>query len=118
MPHTIYERGPINDFILKGIKLPLRILLVNVVDRMPEPTRENTRHPNTHLLCDLREEFFRHENNKNRHKILRGVWNFLIVLYDYDAYYSDRIDWALEQWSRMDWQPRPEGHPTKHWWKE
>lgn len=117
MPHTIYDRGVWNDFFVKSVKRPLRVILALVAERMPEPTRENTRHPNSHLLCDLREEFFRHETNEGHAKVYRGIWNFIIVLYDYDAYYSDRIDWILEQWLKLDWQPRPEGHPTKYFWK-
>ncbi len=80
-----------------GNKLKALIALRKVIknlDKFPEPTIENTWHPNSHRLIELRDEFFeRYRRFPFRHLIQKGV-KFGIIIYDYDRPYRDMGDWA------------------------
>ncbi len=113
----IYRSPKWLDFIVKVIKVPMVELLKQVADHLPEPTRENMHQANAFVLIELRDEFFKLENNPNREKVFRGVWNFFIYLYDYDNYYRYRIDWVLERLKTKPWLPREKYRPL-HFWRE
>ena len=140
---TIYTRGLVNKRILK-IKAPfwaaihtlttdsnavekihaaIKLLkLVPEIRELPLPTKENTRWRNTDVLIDLRDRFFEFENNGNREPVFRAVWDFLIILYDYDPYYQERIDaifdWWLGYWQQGLWEPREPNRPKPPVWRE
>ncbi len=80
-----------------GNKLKALIALRKVIknlDKFPEPTIENTWHPNSHRLIELRDEFFeRYRRFPFRHLIQKGI-KFGIIIYDYDRPYRDMGDWA------------------------
>lgn len=136
---TIYRVGEIHQQILE-IKAPLVDILNTVmtpgssrvdkvraalklrrlaklVNALPEPTRENTHLPNTWQLIEMRDEFFRHENNPGREKALRAIWNGFIILYDYDQYYRDRINWVLEEWAKRPWTGLAPNRPRRAHWR-
>ncbi len=78
--------------------LQLRKALKAFDEKFPEPTEENTWHPNSHRLIRIRDEFFKHCHlDESRQKLLRLGTNFVIVIYDYDPPYRMMIDW----WARM-----------------
>ena len=100
------------DFIQKEVTIPLAtffdsnglselrefITIINAIKKLPEPTKENTNWPNTHILIEIRDEFFKHEGkNSKRTRILRVIFNFIIIKYEYDPYYRKRIDWVLDK---------------------
>jgi hypothetical protein len=117
MVEEIYRSPQWLDFIVRVIKAPMVGLLNQVADHLPEPTKENMHQPNTLTLIELRDEFFQFENNPGRYKVFKGIWNFLIFLYDYDNYYRYRIDWVIERWKTKPWLPR-EKHRPEHFWRE
>jgi len=85
--------------------LALRKVLV-AIGKMPEPTKENTWHPNTHNLIDLRDRFFEHCHLDDfRLTFLRAFWKFLIIIYDFDAPWRRMIDAVIEWAFGMDWKP-------------
>ena len=116
---TIFNTGPVNRFFVESVKRPLIVLLGLLADNLPEPTKENTYYPNTKVIIELRDEFFSLENNPGRHKAFKAIWNFVIILYDYDRYYRHRIDWLIERIVRLVnlglWQPRESQRPLRHW---
>jgi hypothetical protein len=119
MVEEIYRSPKHLDFIVKIIKAPMVVLLNQVADRLPEPTKENMHGcpPNTQVLIELRDEFFHLENNPGRHKAFKAIWNFVIFLYGYDGYYRHRIDWVIERLKSKTWQPRDKYKPA-HFWRE
>ncbi len=135
---TPFGAGILREFIIDKIKAPLLTLLIHTGDKqmglkglvvllklarnfykLPEPTKENTWHPNSHALIKLRDEFFRHEVNTSRHSAFRAVWKFVIILYDSDWYYRERIDWVMGYFHKMSWETyEGEEKPREPWWKE
>ena len=102
-----YGGGSLEDFIVTEVKAPLTTaiaegrrpsirLLVRQLSQLPVPTESNTVRKNTLVLIGLRERFF----SNPLHTALYGwtipLWNGFIILYDYDGYYADRIDFVLE----------------------
>lgn len=135
---TIFNTGAVERFLVSDVKAPLMQGLNALFDgsggysrlkalwraykamrELPEPTKENTYYPNTKLIIELRDEFFSLENNPSRHKAFRTIWNFVIILYDYDRYYRHRIDWVIEKMFKLVnmglWQPRESQRPLRHW---
>jgi len=104
-------------FVIYKFKSPLMKFLIWLAEKMPEPTHENCIRPNTHILLDLRDEFFEHEDNPGRRELLWAVWKIGIIIYEHDPYYAWRADWFIEKIVNSDWKPRPIGHPNR-WWHE
>ena len=117
---TVFTRGLVNRFIVTSIKAPLMGLLNLFVEHVPEPTKENTRWKNTDILIELRDKFFELDNLPSRDKALRAIWNFAIILYDYDPVYQHRMDWLVEQFFKRyeDWEPREPNRPRPPEWRE
>ena len=119
---TIFSAGPVQRIIRYDLKVLIKQVLKIMNNRIPEPTRANTYQENSHVLCDIRDEFFRHEKNKGREYIFRAIFNFFIVMYDFDQYYRDRIDWMFEKIieAREDktWHARRINRPREQHWKE
>jgi len=80
--------------------------------------KENTRWNNTDVLIDIRDRFFQLENNPSREGAFRAIWNFIIIMYDFDPYYQQRIDWLMEQVKKAPWEPREPGRPRPPQWRE
>lgn len=110
-----YNGGPNEAFIIDHIKAPLTEAIHNgkrpnllkimaAVRRLPKPTREKVHMPNSLILIELRDEFF----SVFWHWILFGwpapLIDGGIILYDYDSYYGDRIDFILWRWKRWGWK--------------
>ncbi len=142
---TIYLTPPMQIFILRSIKAPLlegvqtitsptaskldklRALrkihtAVSNMGKLPEPTKENTWHPNSRKLIEIRDRFFKHcFLDAIRLGFTRSIINFVIILYDFDPPWRWMFDsvkvWAFE----MEWEPRGYGSakgPEFGWWRE
>ncbi len=89
---------------------------------LPEPTKENTWHPNSHNLIDLRDWLFEHCNlNLLRMGLIRRVINFVIILIDFDPPWRWIFDSLREKAMKMEWKPRGWNDTWKGtyaWWKE
>ncbi len=97
-----------------GMLLAL-IQVVRIARRYPEPTKELTFLPHTHLLLDIEKRFFENEDNPGREALFRAMWRMFIVEYEHDPYYQVRIDWIVEQIVKGGWGIRPLIVKTKHW---
>jgi hypothetical protein len=123
---TIYSSLPMQIFMIHAIKKPLMAVAGLILDKIPEPTKENTWHPNSHNLIDIRDDFFTHmETDKSlaseRLKIIRCVFNFIIILYDFDPPWRWMIDYVKDEAFKKKWEPRGyEDTWSKNytWWKE
>jgi len=92
------------------------------IEGLPEPTKENTWHPNTHRLIELRDWLFeRCFLGKLRMGFIRRVMNFLIILYDFDPPWRWIFDSVKEQICSQEWKPRGFSDTWKNtygWWRE
>jgi len=103
------------QFVIDKVKAPLRKVLILVANRLPEITKENTLHPNTHILIDLKDKFLEYETNPERKEMLKAGWKMFIAEYEHDPFYRYRFDWLIEEIVNSDWKPRPVGHPNLFW---
>ena len=86
-----------------GGLLKLRRAMQAWVD-FPEPTKENTWHPNSHRLIDIRDDFLSLCQLDEKHiRFIRLAINFIIVLYDYDPPYRMLIDWWAKKLGMTNW---------------
>ncbi len=109
--------GDMRQFIIEKFKKPALKVIILLSGRLPEPTKENTTHPNTHILLDIRDRFFELENNPGREALFRGAFKILICEYEHDPYYARRLDWMLEEMIKRGWTPRGQ-NPGGIWWRE
>jgi len=109
------------QYITEKVNNPLVFFMSSVFDKLPEPTRENTRWSNSHRLIEVRDGFFQHENNPKRFKALRAIFNYVIIKYDYDPYYHERLDWVIEKIITIvnagEWVSHAYRLKNDQWWK-
>ena len=140
---TIYSSLPMQVFMIHNIKKPamesVEIIFnpdaskiqklkaarelwkcFNAISKMPEPTLENTWHPNTHNLIKLRNYIFEHcFLGTLRMGFIRRVMNFVIILYDFDPPWRWIMDSFKDGALTMDWKPRGYEDTWKYdWWLE
>lgn len=119
---TIYSSLPMQVFMMHAIKKPLLEVARLILSKLPEPTKENTWHPNSHNLIEIRDDFFEHcFLGEDRRIFIRTVFNFVIIIYDFDAPWRMMIDWCIEEWRKKDWKPKGYGMdkiPDWRWWHD
>ena len=98
--------GKGRNYIIEKVKRPFMKVIIFIAKRLPEPTRENTTHPNTHILLDVRDRFFELENNPGRKELFESAFKIFICEYEHDPYYARRFDWLLEEIQKRGWTPR------------
>lgn len=111
----VYNGGSNEAFIIDRIKAPFTsaihngkrpdlLKLMSEIRRLPKPTRARVHMPNSPILIDLRDKFL----SALWRRILFGwaapLIDGVIILYDYDGYYGDRIDFVLCRWKRWGWK--------------
>ncbi len=126
---TVFSDLPHQTFMVHGIKAPLMEGVMELLTpgrntgdnfksmykiarslkgfekNFPEPTQENTWHPNSHILINIRDEFFKHcQLDERRRRLLRLAINFVIAIYDYDPPYRMMIDWWAQQLKIQNWR--------------
>lgn len=86
---------------------------------LPEPTKENTLEPNSHILLDRKDKFFGYYCNSSKMALFEAIWKIRICEYEHDPHYRHISDWdAEEQTESMlsgEWKPRPTNHPSGGW---
>ncbi len=119
---TIYSSLPLQVFMIHAIKKPLLTVAGLILNKLPEPTKDNTWHPNSHNLIDIRDAFFKHcILGGDRERFIKAVFNFVIILYDFDPPWRWMIDFVKDMALKMEWKPRGyEDTWTEHytWWRE
>lgn len=90
-----------------------------IIDKeLPDPTQDNTWHPNTRILLDLQDYILGHVRlTPDRVNLLRVVSKFIIIVYDFDTPYRQMIDRCVERLKQSDWKLEP-NTPSPRFWKE
>lgn len=119
---TVFSSLPMQVFMIHAIKIPLIKIASLIASKLPEPTKENTWHPNSHNLIEIRDEFFKHcFLEEARLKLIRVIFNFVIIIYDFDPPWRMMIDWVREEANKKEWKPKGYGMntlPDWRWWHE
>lgn len=96
--------------------------LLYLVTKLPEPIVCETLKSNDIALITIRDEFFHWEDNPGRDRAFRLLWKAFIIIYIYDAYYRDRIDFVIERlvffYNTGRWTPRGNNRPRVTCWRE
>lgn len=97
------------------LKNLIRKSLEIVTAGLPEPEEMKFEHHNTPILLQLRNDFLQHENSSKVNEF-KAISNFIIMLYDSDEFYRQRVDWLIKEIGK---RPIVEGEkPDPRWWKE
>lgn len=143
---TIYDTIPMQVYFIQNVKKPfeenvmvllngaakaqkLRSLLalrrvIKSMEGLTEPTKENTDYPNTHLMIDARDWYFKHfYHEQARAEFLRAIINSFIILYEYDKPWRFRIDKVLQFVFNRPWQDMSAYedeiiYAVRHHWRE
>ena len=141
---TLYSTIPIQIYFTQSIKIPFErsvlILsgeaskiektkallalgrIVKAASKLPEPTKENTDYPNTHVIIDARDWYFSHfYHEPERAKVMRAIFNFVIILYQFDEPWRLKIDKVFEfiksqPWKLPEYLEKAEG--AWRWYRE
>ena len=111
------QAEPTRGFMIRFAKRPLRLAMIAIAKKWPEPTRDNCVRPNTHKLLDIRDKFFRHDSNSDRQDMFEAAFKIFICIYEAHAYYSQRFDWVMEQLLNSGWATN-DNNPSKCWIKK
>ena len=109
-------KGKMRNFLIKK-KWIVEKAIIAYAKILPEPTKENTRKRNTHIMLDIRDKYFEFEGNQTKMELIKSAWKIGIDEYEYNDY-SSRGDFVLEEIKKSDWQARPYYLPTRDTWKE
>lgn len=116
---NIYRKSPLAKFIRYEAKGLARKLAGMWADTIPEPTKENLRHKNSHTLLDIRDEFLSKDLAVEDDKLFRGFFNQLIVVYDFDIFWRERFDRFVKLVKETDWELfEGKEEPRYQWWLE
>ena len=117
LSHTMLR--DMREYVIDKVKKPIKKAITILANRYPEPTRENTLNPNTHILLDIEDKFFQHETLLGRREMFRAIFKIFIAEYEHDPYYRSRINWVIEELveATMDgkWLPRGANRPINYW---
>ncbi len=140
---TIYATVPMQIYMTRSIKEPILEAIETIFDKdaspikklraakqlwkafqamgkLPEPTFENTWHPNSHNIIRLREWLFeRCRLWGQRNFMIRRIMNFVIIVYEFDQPWRFVFDSLREEALTMEWKPRGyESAESYYWWKK
>lgn len=142
---TIYSSLPVQSYMIQMVKKPIldsvpiifakdatkiRKLRATVelwralkaLAHLPAPTIENTWHPNTHNLIELRDWIVsRIRLSGNRNAFIEILFNLAIIIYDFDPPWRWIMDSVKDKAFKMDWKPRGFGDDWSdgyNWWLE
>ena len=107
------------NFFINEVKAPLYAAIKLYSKKYPEPTHENVRQPNSHLLIDIFDEVMRFEKIERVMIILEAAKRLIIGEYEHDGVYRGRMDVILEKIVELivkgEWKPRQLGKPSILW---
>ena len=106
------------EFVIKH-KATFQKAIIAFASILPEPTKDNTLEPNSLILLEKRDKFFRYYKFPNRIELYNAVWKILIDEYEHDPQPRNIFQWLLEELIEEvlsgRWKPRPSGHPSGLW---
>jgi len=94
------------EYIIEHVNAPLLEKIVLLGKKYDEPTHENVLHPNTHILLDIRDGFFKCWKTTRSRALYESLWRILIVKYEHSPNWRHMLDWAIMMIAQnIDWQP-------------
>ena len=93
------------DYIIEKVNRPLLKAIVILAGRYPEPTHENVLHPNSHILIDTRDEFFKCWDTRRSKPLYEALWRVLTVKYEHSPNYRYMLDWVFMMKEKSNWKP-------------
>ncbi len=117
--------GKGRDFVIKVVKAPLEKALIRSVRlfiRFFGPvTKQNTVKHNTHVLLDLKEEFFESYINRSKMPLMQSAWELLLFENEHDSHYEWLLNWLVkriaEERAKGNWKDLPEKFPEENCWR-
>ncbi len=107
------------DYFMKSVKAPLMMAIVLYGKRYPEPTKENTKNPDSHALLDIWDEFFKLEDNPGRDPLFKALRRISVGEIEANDYYGQRVTWFLmksvQAYLDGKWQPNLSCCPFACW---
>lgn len=132
---TIYSAGKWQRVIADRIQTPAKEVLRSISEKrvtlsdavkflktlqeiasLPEPTKENTQNPQSHILIDVRDDFFKHFNCRAYEGIFRAAINYIIAKYDYDSFYEGCGNWWIGEMFRRGYKLPGQNRPSSVLW--
>ena len=107
------------QYFIDKVKASLMKAIIILARRYPEPTKQNTFHPNSHVWIDILGKFLEMEDNPSRERLFEGARNVWVGEHETDPYYRDREQVIFELWLeevlKGNWKPRSLDHPSECW---
>ena len=94
------------QFFIDKVNAPLWLDIVTLGKRYPEPTHENVVHPNSHILIDIRDQFYEvWDLPKGLTWVTESLWRIVIVKYEHSPNWRHFLDWAIMMVGKSEWKP-------------
>jgi len=108
-------KWPIERTLIKSVRLFIRVF--------GRVTKETTAKHNTHVILDLRQEFFQHYINPGKMELMESAWELLAFEIEHDnAHYGWLFDWLVtriaEEKAKGNWVEMEKTFPQENCWKE
>ncbi len=105
------------QYFINKVKAPFVKALILIGERYPEPTHENVRKRNSHVLLDICAEFAKYNSMKPR--MFNAIKRIVISEYEHDGAESQRMDWLLERllekYNNGEWKKLEPWNPSPNW---
>ena len=96
--------------------------ITRAIEGIPNPTKENTYCPNTYILIDAEDWYFKHFfHEPERARFMRAIFKFIIILYHYDLPWRLKIDEVFKYIKNQNWVTPVYSDEIKdvwRWWRE
>lgn len=107
-------KEPIEKTLIKSVRLFIRIF--------GEARKETTIRHNTHVVLDLKEEFFKHYINPTKMELMKAAWQLLAFEIEHDSHYEWLFNWLVdrvaEEKARGNWVSKPAEFPQENCWRD
>jgi len=117
--------GKGRNFVVEQIKHPIEKVLVKSVHLFisvfGRVKKEKTIKHNTHVILDLKQEFFQHYINPYRMELFDCAWELLAFEIEHDSHYEWLFDWLVkritEEKAKGNWVETPQEFPQENCWR-
>jgi len=93
------------QYMIDKVNEPLLAKIVTLAFRYPKPTHENCVHPNTHILLDIEDGFFKSWVTSRSDKLFRGLFRLVETKYEHSPNWRNMLDWAIMMVQKSKWKP-------------
>lgn len=112
-----YQYGVTGKFLRYVVKPMVIKTLEYASDHLAEPTKDNTSGIHSHQWIELRDWWLEHEVTKRNWKVVRGLFNIIIAVCDFDLFWRERRNKAIEKIKETEWSIlAEESEPRPLWW--